>query len=338
MTMDASQFLGASEGAHNIRTTVDFIAKTDTTVMLLGETGTGKEVLARAIHAQSRRAMRAFIPVDCPAITETLAESELFGHVKGAFTSSTERVPGLIEEADKGTLFLDEIGDMHPAVQLKLLRFLGDGTGTVRPYKKVGSSKPACADIRIIVATNQNLSELVSKGKFRKDLYFRLAVFTMRIPALRERKEDVAILAQSFLRERQISREALSVLERHTWEGNVRELQNVLTTACHYSAMRGESTILPDHLRFEECPVETDLLQVLVGDGPIPDNLDRSEVFYQVDAELVRKALRQTGGHKRRAAELLEMSYRNLLLICRQHGLGAVRRNKSYRAKAAAQS
>ncbi len=229
------------------------IADTDVTVLLQGESGTGKSLLARAVHGWSRRSERSFGVVHCPSIPADLLESELFGHVKGAFTGAVRSNPGRVARCDGGTLFLDEIGDLPGHLQPKLLRFLES-----REYERVGDPTPRRADVRIVAATNRKLAAAVEEGSFREDLYYRLNVVDLEVPPLRERPEDLPDLADRFLafyaREHRrpavdFSDEAMSALRSHPWPGNVRELENVVERAvilCH------EETIQPRHLPFGE--------------------------------------------------------------------------------------
>ncbi|MGL4394467.1 MAG: sigma-54-dependent transcriptional regulator [Brevinema sp.] len=211
------------------------IAPTDATVLLLGESGVGKEVFASMIHAKSKRAQNTFVKVHCAALPETLLESELFGHEKGAFTGALSRRKGRFERADGGTILLDEIGDISPQVQVKLLRILQE-----KEFERVGGEETISTDIRIIAATNKNLLELVKKGEFREDLYYRLNVIELTIPPLRERKEDIELLANTFLKKfsekydkkaTHFSTEVLQKFQEYSWPGNIRELQNAVETA-----------------------------------------------------------------------------------------------------------
>jgi transcriptional regulator with PAS, ATPase and Fis domain len=211
------------------------IAKSNSNILILGESGTGKELLARAIHNESLRAPGPFIPVSCVALTETLLESELFGHEKGAFTDAIAQKKGKFELADGGTIFLDEIGDISPKLQLSLLRVLQE-----REFTRVGGTKPIKVDVRIIAATNRDLKKGVEEGKFRDDLYYRLNVISIELPPLREHKEDVPLLAHHFIEKlniemggkvERISEEALDLLLEYDWPGNVRELENVMERA-----------------------------------------------------------------------------------------------------------
>ncbi|HMH35032.1 MAG TPA: sigma-54 dependent transcriptional regulator [Puia sp.] len=211
------------------------VAPTDTTVMLLGETGTGKEVFAQAIHQASKRAMNAFVALNCSAFNRELLESELFGHVAGAFTNAIKDKRGLIEEANEGTLFLDEIGEMHVDLQAKLLRVL-----ETQEFIRVGDTRPTKVNVRIITATNRDLDEDTANGKFRQDLFYRLNVFTIRLPALRDRKKDIPLLAKFFMerftqkanqRVTDMNKEFMDHLLQHDWKGNIRELKNIMERA-----------------------------------------------------------------------------------------------------------
>ena len=231
---------------------VRLIAPRTTTVLVLGATGTGKELVANALHQLSPRAARPFVIVNCAAIPEALLESELFGHVRGAFTGAVQSHLGRIQSANGGTLFLDEIGEMPTGLQAKLLRFLEQ-----KEIQRLGSADSQRVDVRVVAATNQDLHEKVEAGAFREDLYYRLSAFPIELPPLAERLSDLPLLAEHFLAQSlpsgkspgvRISREAIRVLENHSWPGNVRELQHVIERAAILS--EGESTIRPEHLHF----------------------------------------------------------------------------------------
>jgi len=219
--------VGRSEVMRDIFRSVERIAKADVTVLVTGESGTGKELVARAIHDFSPRAERAFVAVNCGAIPSELIESELFGHEKGAFTGATDRRVGRLEAADRGTLFLDEIGELDPAVQVKLLRALQE-----RTFERVGSSSSMTVDVRIVTATTRDLGAEVAAGRFREDLYYRVAVVPIELPPLRDRREDIRLLASTFLAraggQKQLTPAAIGALEGYGWPGNVRELENAI--------------------------------------------------------------------------------------------------------------
>jgi len=264
--------------------------------LIQGETGTGKELVALAIHRESRRARNRFVPVNCGAIPEGLLESELFGHVKGAFTGAICDKKGYFELANEGTIFLDEIGEMSPLVQVKLLRVLQDGR-----FERVGSEKTIHMDVRVISATNKKLEQEVTAGRFRKDLYYRLCVIPLTLPPLRERRGDIPLLAEYFLshytqepeyRNAIIIPTALAVLMAHSWPGNVRELQNVLQLAL----IKSEGHLIePEHL----CP-------------PLPEVISSSLLIQnrgqKLNVEDVTKALKKAGGNRKSAAQILGVS------------------------------
>jgi PAS domain S-box-containing protein len=282
---------------------IGLVARSDSTVMILGESGSGKERVAEAIHRTSARAAGPFVKVSCSALNENLLESELFGHVKGAFTGALRDRRGRFQEADGGTLLLDEIGDISPVVQVKLLRVIEQ-----REIERVGESQTLKVDVRLLCATHRDLKGLVREGRFRADLFFRLAVFPLRVPPLREHVEDLRLLAERFLARsgspRRLSAGALAVLEAHGWPGNVRELQNVLEYAA-LQAVDGE--IRPEHLPADvgaavRAGARRPVLEVLPGgvaaDAP-EDGVERAEVL---------AALERHGWNRTRAAEALGIS------------------------------
>jgi two-component system, NtrC family, response regulator AtoC len=310
--------VGKSQLLLDVLTTVRKVADYKSTVLLLGESGTGKELIARALHAQSVRKRGPFVAINCGAIPETLLESELFGHVKGAFTDASRNKPGLIEEAQSGTLFLDEIGELPLSLQVKLLRFLQEDE-----IRRVGDTKDIKIDARIVAATARDLSEMVKSGTFREDLYYRLNVLQLRIPPLRERKDDIPLLVEAFVvkyTERlnrpamSVAREAMRVLMDYHWPGNIRELENTIERAMVLAdGERIELDALPEKLR-EERPA-----------APMPflgDDLSIKKAVRTIERELIRKSLEKTGGNRTRAAELLEISHRALLYKIKEYGLG----------------
>ncbi len=287
------------------------VAPTDLGVLILGESGTGKEVLARYIHNLSQRAQGSFVAVNSAALPENLIESELFGHEKGAFTGAVARKAGRFEEASGGTLFLDEIGEMPLTLQPKLLRVL-----EARQLRLVGGSKDIPVDVRIVAATHRDLEAEVRQGRFREDLLYRLNVFTLRIPPLRERREDILPLAERFLKEqglhgKRFSPAAQRILIEAAWPGNVRQLRNAAVRAGLLS--RG-SLILPDELPETLQPASSDEGG---GASPIvpPGGMD------EIQKQAILKALEQTAGNKTRAAQLLGISRRNLIYKLRSYGL-----------------
>ncbi len=244
-----SDLVGGSRGINGVRQLVAKVAPTDSTVLILGETGTGKELVARALHDQSLRADRPFVPINCGALPENLIESELFGHRKGAFTGADEHRVGLFEVADGGTLFLDEIGELPKAMQAKLLRFLESGE-----VRRVGDNEPFTCDVRVVCATHRHLDEMVRSGEFREDLWYRINTFEIHLPPLRDRIDDIAILARHLAARYRpgitentlvFSPETVQILRSHTWPGNVRELANVVE---HAMILADELPIQPEHL------------------------------------------------------------------------------------------
>ena len=244
-----SNIIGRSEPMLDVFRMVETIAKTSSTVLITGESGTGKDLVARAIHYNSLRREHPFVALNCGGVPETLLESELFGHMRGAFTGADSNKKGLMEVAEGGTIFLDEIGEMTPPMQVKLLRVLQD-----RRFRRLGGTEEVQADIRVIAATNQDLPKMVSEGRFREDLFYRINVIPMHLPPLRERREDIPLLAEHFLAkyaERMhkpvlsISHEASALLEAYGWPGNVRELENVIERAV---ALEQSPAVLPDSL------------------------------------------------------------------------------------------
>lgn len=290
---------------------VQQVAPAKVTVLILGESGTGKELIAKAVHHLSPRSKAPLVTVHCAALPPTLLESELFGHERGAFTGAHERRIGRFEQAEGGTLFLDEIGEIDPTVQVKLLRYLGE-----RTFERVGSSKTLSSDVRLVTATNKNLAELVQAGKFREDLYFRLKVLEIRMPPLRDRREDIPLLVQSFVREfakengkavNDLTADAIQALLSYGWPGNVRELRTAIERAV--VVCRG------DRITLRDLPVE------LRGEGtrliaaPAPQTLlpaipDLS--VKEAEKQLIIRALKECGGNRTLAALKLGMSRRSL--------------------------
>jgi DNA-binding NtrC family response regulator len=294
------RMLGNSRAMKAVLEQVGEVAASGATVLLLGESGTGKELVARAIHWNGPRASGPFVPVNCAAIPDTLLESELFGHEKGAFTGATHRRRGLVAEADGGTLFLDEIAEMPLALQAKLLRVLQDRT--VRP---VGGREEVAVDVRVIGATNRDVQELVRAGRFREDLYYRLAVIPIRLPSLRERPEDIPLLAAHFVERAATTLgkridgfddEAMAWLTQHRWPGNVRELENVVERAV--TLARGSTIVLGD-------------LKIEFASGVAPSAGPRPTLA-ELEREYIRRVLEETKGDKRAAARILGVSVRTL--------------------------
>ena len=286
------------------------VAGTDASVVLRGESGSGKEVVARAMHANSPRAEKAFVAVNCAALPAELLESELFGHTRGAFTGATTARRGLFEEADGGTLLLDEIAEMPLGLQAKLLRALQDGE-----IRRVGESTPFSVDVRIVCATHQDLGRAVAEKRFREDLYFRLKVFTLVVPALRDRAEDIVPLAEMFLGQephatRRFTRPALDALQAYAWPGNVRELKNAVKHGAVLS--RGE------HVELAHLPEE-----LAEGGARTPSLALPSPSMSLADAERlhIQRVLEACGGHQTEAARVLGIGRTTLWRKLKEHGL-----------------
>ncbi len=291
------QFIGNSAGILNLKKMILQVADSDASILVQGETGTGKELVARAIHYHSLRKSHPFVPVDCGGISETVMGSELFGHVKGAFTGAHEATKGLVRSADKGTLFLDEVGELSVSMQVKLLRAIQEKE--VRP---VGESRSYPVDVRFLAATNRNLEEEVAQGRFRRDLYYRLNVVVLNVPPLRERLDDLPLLGRYFVKQfitpaskvDQISSNAMTCLCKHDWPGNVRELENVIRRAVAMGV--GEEILpedLPEHLNHNHAAATVD------GSVLSADSL----MAYELSA--IQNALTKCDGHRKKAATML---------------------------------
>jgi len=304
--------VGASQRMLDVYTLVERIAPTPSTVLIQGETGTGKELIARAIHSASRRSGEPFVAVDCSALAESLLESELFGHVKGAFTGAVAHRRGLFEAAEGGTCFLDEIGELSPGVQAKLLRVLQE-----REVRPVGGTDSFKVDVRVIAATNKDLATLVADGRFREDLFYRLSVMTIALPPLRERREDIPALALHFLDFYRaandqppcaVSPEAMAMLVAHDWPGNVRELQHAVERA---SALTTNHMILPSDLP----PALRDAVGRPRATSEAPMSLRGVVVGH------VRRVLKEAGWNKKLAAQLLGIHRRTLYRLTKRYGI-----------------
>jgi DNA-binding NtrC family response regulator len=306
--------VGRSPAMQEIFATIERVAPTRATVLIAGESGTGKDLIARAIHYQSPRRDRPFVKINCTAIPENLMESELFGYEKGAFTGAVTSKPGRFELADTGTVFLDEIGDVPPNIQVKLLRVLQE-----REFERLGSNRTRQIDVRVIAATNADLRAALEQGAFREDLYYRLNVVPINVPPLRERKEDIPALAEHFLRKyaaefsspvKAISDEALQVLLGHHWPGNVRELENVIERSLVLCS--GEILEAAD-IRLDTAPRNSRA----AGEPLLPEGMTLEEH----ERELIRKALERAQGNKSQAARLLGLSRNALRYRLSQMGL-----------------
>jgi two-component system response regulator PilR (NtrC family) len=305
--------VGQSRTMRDLFHLLQTVAATSSTVLITGETGTGKELAARAIHHSSPRRANRFVAINCSAIPETLLEAELFGHVRGAFTGAVAARQGRLEQAHKGTLFLDEVGTMSPALQAKLLRVLQE-----REFERVGDSHTIKIDVRVIAATHSDLARMVADGTFREDLFYRLNVIPVQLPALRERREDVPLLVQHFLDKLAadsgragvtVSQEALRRLMAYQWPGNVRQLENVVERALTFNHGRSQLEVqdLPPEVQNQPAPVDSS--EVWFPD----DGLDFASYIEGVELSLIRRSLERTQGNKRQAAKLLNLKRTTLI-------------------------
>jgi DNA-binding NtrC family response regulator len=320
----APQIVGEDPALRKVLASLQRAAATDATVLIEGESGTGKELFARTLHALSPRSSEPFVAINCAAIPESLLESELFGHEKGAFTGAIARKPGKFEVAHRGTLFLDEIGDLPIALQAKILRALEE-----KRFERLGGTASIQVDVRLVAATNKALKAAVAARRFREDLYFRLSVFPIQIPPLRERKQDIVLLTRFFVerfcrdlkkRPMALSQSALEALQAYTWPGNVRELQNCIERAV---ILADGDTLQARHLNLSFATTQ--------GDAAVDpwDDIDLSgsmiDAVRRVTAEVERRkmveALRESGHNKPRAAELLQVSYKTFLAKLKEHGI-----------------
>jgi DNA-binding NtrC family response regulator len=301
---------------------IETVAQVQSTVLVTGESGTGKELVARAIHDLSPRAEKPFVSINCGAFTETLLESELFGYVKGSFTGANANRKGLFEAADKGTIFLDEIGEMSPAMQVKLLRVIQE-----RKLRPVGATEETVVDTRVIAATNRDLSSMVKDGGFREDLYYRISVIPIELPALRERTEDIAELADHFVkkfcsqtaRTLSITEAAMRLLENYSWPGNVRELEHTIERAV---ALETTGAVQPERLPERI----TNYNPHLIAESLVfpEEGVNLTAHLDQLEKTFVLEALRRTTGNQTNAAELLRLSVRSLRHLLDKHGIRAL--------------
>jgi len=311
--------VGRSPRMQEVFKLVERVARTSSTVLIQGESGTGKELIARAIHFSSARSDERFLSINCGAMPESLLESELFGHERGAFTGAVRDKKGLFQEANRGTLFLDEIGDMSPTMQVKLLRALQD-----RVIRRVGGTSEEPVDVRIITATNKDIAERIVTGEFREDLFYRINVLPIQLPPLRERREDIPLLAQHFLSKfgenleqppKRISADAMHLLESYSWPGNVRELENLIERAVALSVAPTIGVVdFPDNLAAGGGRSPASIV--------LPDaGLDLEAYLDRVRTELVRLALDRSDGVQTQAAELLRMTFRSFRYYAKKAGL-----------------
>ena len=316
-----SHIIGRSEAMLEVFKMIETVARTNSTILLTGESGTGKGLVAQAIHFHSLRRDKPLVSLNCGAMPEALLESELFGHMRGAFTGADSNKKGLLEVAERGTVFLDEIGEMSAVMQVKLLRVLQE-----RRFRRVGGLEELQADIRVIAATNQDLAKAIADGRFREDLYYRINVIPIALPPLRERREDIPLLAEHFLAKfaeqmgkpiAGISHEAGDLLVRHDWPGNIRELENVIERAV---ALEATPSILPDSLpaaiRGEAVKAATN------GIEPLPESgFDLEAHVKEIERGYIAEALKRAGGVQVKAAELLGMSFRSFRYYVKKYNL-----------------
>jgi DNA-binding NtrC family response regulator len=312
--------IGEAPALRQVMAAIDRAAGTDTTVLLEGESGTGKELCARALHDRSERANGPFVAINCAAIPENLLEAELFGYERGAFTGATQRKIGKFEMAQRGTIFLDEIGEMPLPLQAKMLRAI-----ETKRIERLGGGAPIQVDVRIVAATNRMLRQAVANRQFREDLYFRLSVFPVTIPPLRDRKEDIPKLAHHFVervardvgKKVTLSAEALQMLVEHSWPGNVRELQNAIERAV---ILADGERILPRHLSLPtQLSAAVDPWEMLDWSGTLADVSARFTA--EAEKRKIQLALKQASGDKGRAADLLQINFKALGVKLRQYGL-----------------
>ncbi|HEY6368864.1 MAG TPA: sigma-54 dependent transcriptional regulator [Candidatus Binatia bacterium] len=329
-SLDLSQFnnalsnplVGNSQRMRIVRAMIAKLATSNSTVLITGESGTGKELAARAIHELSPRRHGCFVPVNCGAIPEELLESELFGHVRGAFTGAVNARQGRFQFAHGGTLFLDEIAEMSPKLQVKLLRVLQE-----RQFEPVGSDNPVQVDVRVVAATNKDLRVAVREGKFREDLFYRLNVLPLEMPSLREREADKALLIRHFLavhclrREKaviQIDDESMAMMERYNWPGNVRELENLVERLVVLNEDRiVRATDLPDYVILNTVPQHQTTAQVVLPS----EGVDLDGFLEKIENGFIQQALQRSRGNKTLAAELLKLNRTTFIERLRKKGM-----------------
>lgn len=314
------KIIGKSPAMEEVSKNIQKVAPTKTTVLLLGESGTGKELFARALHHLSPRKDNPFVAINCAAIPRELLESELFGHEKGAFTGADHKRIGKFELADKGSIFFDEIGEMDMTLQAKLLRVLQG-----EAIERVGGIRPIPIEVRIIAASNRDLERAVIEKRFREDLYYRVNVFPIKIPPLKERGEDIPLLVNHFINYycaelktnlKGITSEALDILKNHTWKGNVRELENCIERAV---ILCDGKTILPEHLVVSPSEITDTFLQELSMEGGL-EEVSKAAIR-TAEIKLIKKVLNEVGGNKTKAARILKVSYKTLLTKIKDYGI-----------------
>ncbi len=320
-----SNIIGRSETMLDVFKMIETVAKTNSTILLTGESGTGKGLVAQAVHYNSLRRDKPMVSLNCGAMPETLLESEMFGHMRGAFTGADQNKKGLLEVAEKGTIFLDEIGEMSPVMQVKLLRVLQE-----RRFRRVGGLEELQADIRVIAATNQDLTKAVADGRFREDLFYRINVIPIVLPPLRERREDIPLLAEHFLEKystqmekpvNAVSRPAMELLQKHEWPGNIRELENVIERAV---ALESTPSVQPESLPPTVRGGSTRLSPSLSNVGTEvlpPEGLDLEARVQEIERGYIAQALERANGVQVKAADLLGMSFRSFRYYVKKYNL-----------------
>ena len=323
MLQNIGLVVGYSKPMQAMRDLILRAAPTDSTVIIQGESGVGKELIAQALHRGSPRATKPFIAVNCGALTETLLESELFGHAKGAFTGAVVEKTGLVEVADKGTLFLDEVSEMSPQLQVKVLRLLEE-----KEFKPVGSVTTKHVDVRFVTATNKDLEDAIRKNEFRKDLYYRLNVIPLHVPPLRERRDDIPLLAEHFLVKysrdmkrpgKRFEPAVKDAMMRHLWPGNIRELENAVQRAIALS--EGDIITVKDLLETAGPPPDLLTPAPATARGLGEDGLDLDRTMAEVEVGFLKKALDMTEGNYTKAAQLLKMSLRSFRYKLQKYGI-----------------
>jgi len=322
-----SNIIGRSESMLDVFKMIETVARTNSTILLTGESGTGKGLVAQAVHYNSLRRDKPMVSLNCGAMPETLLESELFGHMRGAFTGADQNKKGLLEAAEKGTIFLDEIGEMSPVMQVKLLRVLQE-----RRFRRVGGLEELQADIRVIAATNQDLTKAVAEGRFREDLFYRINVIPIVLPPLRDRREDIPLIAEHFLAKyaaqmdkpvTAISRPAMDLLQKHDWPGNIRELENAIERAV---ALEGTPSVQPESLlsvvrgsqgRTPSAPSASAATHELLP----AEGLDLEARVQEIERGYIAQALERANGVQVKAAELLGMSFRSFRYYVKKYNL-----------------
>jgi two-component system response regulator PilR (NtrC family) len=325
LTHQFSNIIGRSQSMLDVFRMIETVARTNSTILLTGESGTGKGLVAQAVHYHSLRREKPMVSLNCGAMPETLLESELFGHMRGAFTGAEANKKGLLEVAEKGTIFLDEIGEMSPVMQVKLLRVLQE-----RRFRRVGGLEELQADIRVIAATNQDLTKAVAEGRFREDLFYRINVIPIALPPLRDRREDIPLLAEHFLAKyaeqmekpvTAISRPAMDLLGRYDWPGNIRELENVIERAV---ALEGTPSVQPESLPpgVRGGAVRVSNAAAAAGHELLPaEGLDLEARVQEIERRYIAQALERANGVQVKAAELLGMSFRSFRYYVKKYNL-----------------